>query len=201
MNRSLIVAGLGSALVVIAATGLLGKLAPDAFVYWKGVLEGLSYLVVLLGVPVGLVQYFRTVRKEQLDREYGTYNALDEKFLEFQNICLEHPDLDIFDVPDRAPANLTPEQVKKQTIAFTILFSIFERAFLMYHDQSTTLKQKQWTGWDEYIQAFCRRENFRQAWRESGSTFDKDFEAYVHRFMPVRESPQPKAAAATVPHR
>lgn len=183
MNRVQLIISVASALVVLAVTGLFGRLAPDSFRYWKDILEALSYLVVLLGVPVGLFQYFRAVKKEQLDREYGTYNALDEKFLEFQNMCLAHPDLDIFDVPDKKPGTLTAEQQKKELIAFTILFSIFERAYLMYHDQSTAIKQKQWTGWDEYIRDFCRRENFKRAWRESGATYDKDFEEYIRRFM------------------
>ncbi|MEX5281947.1 hypothetical protein [Nitrospira tepida] len=132
----------GSALVVLAATGLFGKLAPDSYRYWKDILEELSFLIVLVGVPIGLIQYFRAVKKEQIDREYGTYNALDEKFLEFQNMCLAHPDLDIFDVPDKTPGTLTAEQQKKELIAFTILFSIFERAYLMYHDQSTAIQQR-----------------------------------------------------------
>ena len=189
INRVPIVISVGSAAVLIAAAGLFGKLAPDSFQYWKDVLEALSFLVVLLGVPIGIVQYFRTVKREQLDREYGTYNALDEKFLEFQNLCLENPDLDIFDVPDKTSGTLTPEQQKKELIAFTILFSIFERAYLMYHDQSTAIKQKQWTGWDEYIQDFCKRENFKRAWLESGATFDKDFEQYVQRFVQEGETP------------
>jgi hypothetical protein len=101
---------------------------------------------------------------------------------------LAHPDLDIFDLPDKIPGSLTAEQEKKELIAFTILFAIFERAYLMYHDQSTAIKQKQWTGWDEYIQEFCRRENFRRAWRESGATYDKDFEQYIQQFIQSDET-------------
>ncbi len=188
MNRVPIVS-IGGALVVVAATALFGKFAPDSFHYWKDILETLSFLIVLLGVPVALVQYFRAVKKEQQDREYGTYNALDEKFLQYQNLCLAHSELDIFDVPDATPTTLTAEQRKQELIAFTILFSVFERAYLMYHDQSTGLKQKQWTGWDEYIQGFCRRQNFKRAWIESGATYDKDFEQYIRGFIQSSETP------------
>jgi hypothetical protein len=186
------IVSISTAVVAVAAISLFGKFAPDSFAFWKDILEALSFLIVLLGVPVGLVQYFRAVKKEQLDREYGTYNALDEKFLEYQNLCLAHPDLDIFDVPDETPATLTAAQRKKELIAFTILFSVFERAYLMYHDQSTGLKQKQWTGWDEYIQGFCRRQNFKRAWIESGATYDKDFEQYIRRFIQWSEAPGPE---------
>jgi hypothetical protein len=76
MDRIPIAISLGSAVVVLAAAGLLAKLAPDSFRYWKDVLEALSFLVILLGVPIGLVQYFRVVKKEQIDREYGTTHSM-----------------------------------------------------------------------------------------------------------------------------
>lgn len=184
MNRPLVIIGIGVAAVLLAAVvSLIRHWMPDSFQHWKEVLEALSFVIIFFGVPVGLYQYFRAVKKEQLDREYGTYNALDEKFIEFQNLCLAHPQLDIFDVPDTTPAELTPEQEKEELIAFTMLFSIFERAYLMYHDQSTAIKQKQWSGWDEYIQSFCKRENFRRAWQVSGATYDKDFERYIKEFI------------------
>lgn len=145
----------------------------------KDVLELLSYAVILLGIPVGLIQCYRTARKEQLDREYGTYNALDEKYLEFQNLCLEHPNLDIFDVPDTKVSILSSDQRKQELVALTILFALFERAYLMYSDQSTKIKERQWTGWEQYIESYCHRAKFRQAWELSGSTFDSHFQDYM----------------------
>ena len=145
----------------------------------KNVLEILSYVVILLGIPAGLFQYYKKSRKEILDREYGTYNALDEKYLEYQVICLSHPYLDIFDVPDKNPVKLSSEQVKEELIAYTILFAIFERAFLMYHDQSTAIKERQWTGWEHYVDSYCARKNFRSAWALSGITFDSHFQDYM----------------------
>ncbi|HKV05975.1 MAG TPA: hypothetical protein VJO53_12835 [Candidatus Acidoferrales bacterium] len=138
-----------------------------------------SYVAVVIGVPVGLFQYYRTVKKEQEDREYGTYNALDEKYLEFLKLCLDHPHLDVFDVADRVPADLSNSQKKQELAAFMILFSIMERAYLMYSDQSTTIKERQWTGWHDYIGGYLRRANFRRAWEEYGSQFDSKFQAYM----------------------
>jgi hypothetical protein len=60
-----------------------------------------------------------------------------------------------------------------------MLFSIFERAYLLYSDQASALKKKQWIGWDSYIKSYCERENFLKAWKISGSTFDTDFEKYM----------------------
>jgi hypothetical protein len=145
----------------------------------KDICELLSYVVILIGVPGGLFQYYRTVKKEQQDREYGTYNALDEKYLDFQQLCLEHPYLDAFDIPNRTLKRLSEQEKKQELIAFTMLFSIFERAYLMYHDQSTAIKNRQWSGWEDYIEGYCKRENFRRAWDISGTTFDNDFQDYM----------------------
>lgn len=149
----------------------------------KDWVELASAIVVLLGVPIGLYQYYRAKKKEQLDREYGTYNALDERFLEFQASCLENPQLDVFDLPDAAPQQLSPVQQKQEIILFTMLFAIFERAYLMYYDQATEIKERQWSGWQEYIQTFCQRPNFQRAWQVSGATFDRRFEEFMRELM------------------
>ena len=154
------------------------------------VLQALSYCAVILGIPLALRQHYRAVKKEQRDRELaqrdrelGTYNALDEKYIEYLRLCLKYPNLDVFDVPHPSPAPLSPEDERLQIILFTILMSIFERAYLMYGDQGEEVKKRQWAGWESYIQGFCQRDNFRRAWKTSGSTFDTRFQAYMGAYV------------------
>ena len=64
-----------------------------------------------------------------------------------------------------------------------LLRDILERAFLMYHDQSTEIKRKQWSGWEEYIHDYCQRKNFRAAWHIGGSQFDSDFQNYMKKAL------------------
>ena len=167
------------------------------------ILQMLSYASVLLGIPLALLQYFLVKRREKRDREYGTYNALDERYLEFQKLCLQHPYLDTFDVPDAKPETLSDQQKKEELIVFTMLFSIFERSFLMYYDQSTEIKRKQWSGWDEYIRSYCARPNFRAAWLKSGTTFDTDYQAYMStmlgRIVPAEEATADTTSRQTAP--
>ena len=144
-------------------------------------LEIIDKLVIILGLPIAFIQYRRTKRKEKQDREYGTYNSLDEKYLEFQKLCLDHPYLNIFDIEDKLPKELDDKQKKEELILLTMLFSIFERAYLLYSDQYSDVKKKQWTGWDSYIKSYCERENFLRAWKVSGTTFDSDFEIYMEK--------------------
>jgi len=154
----------------------------------KDLFELLSYVAILLGIPAGLCQYYRSVKKEQQDREYGTYNALDEKYLQFLTLCFKHPELDVFEVPDAAPRPLDETQKKQELIALTMLISICERAFLMYSDQSTAVKRRQWSGWDGFIREYCRRENFRRALARAGGGFDLGFEEYIRRVLAETES-------------
>lgn len=142
-------------------------------------LDIIAKLVVILGFPLAYIQFKRAKQKEKRDREYGTYNALDEKYLEFQKLCLQYPHLNIFDIPDTKSSKLSEEQTKQELILFTMLFSIFERAYLLYSDQNSIIKKRQWLGWDSYIRSYCARENFLKAWEISGSTFDTSFESYM----------------------
>lgn len=146
-------------------------------------LDAISKLIVILGLPLAFIQYQRTKRKEKRDREYGTYNALDEKYLEFQQLCLKYPYLDIFDISDSNPGELNDSQKKEELIIFTMLFSIFERAYLLYSDQYSNIKKRQWVGWDSYIKSFCQRKNFLEAWKVSGETFDTRFESYMNDYL------------------
>ena len=76
-------------------------------------LDAISKIVIILGLPLAFIQYKITKRKEKRDREYGTYNALDEKYLEYQRLCLRFPYLDIFDLPDKKPRELDKFKRKK----------------------------------------------------------------------------------------
>jgi hypothetical protein len=151
----------------------------------KSLLEIVSQCIVVIGFPFALFQYYFATREEQKDREYATYNALDDKYIAYQELCLAHPDLDVWDVPDVSPPNpQTPKLLKQERQLFSILFSIFERAFLVYADMSTEVKKTQWSGWDGYIKSYCKRQNFRDAWKVSGSTFDTKFEKYMQDAIP-----------------
>jgi hypothetical protein len=149
-------------------------------------LELINKIIVIIGLPLGLYRYIITKQKEKRDREYGTYDALDDKFIEFQKLCLDHPELNTFDVPDKTPKQLTEKEKKEELILFTILFSIFERAYILYNLYNKTdqkIKNDQWKGWNDYIQSYSQRNNFVQAWKESGTTFDANFENFMGEIL------------------
>jgi hypothetical protein len=143
------------------------------------VFELASYVVVVLGVPTGVFQYVRTQRREREDHERQIFDAVSASYVEFQQLCLERPYLDVFDIPDERPVSLTPLQEKEEIIAFAVLFSIFERASLLYSDHPTRLTSGQWREWDTHIRGYFRRANFRRAWRQGSSSYDPRFVAYM----------------------
>jgi hypothetical protein len=146
---------------------------------FKEIAETVSHVIVIVGLPLAIIQYWKESSKERMDRRYEIYSSMDEKFVEWEKLCLEYPELDIHDVKDSVPVVLNEKQKKQEVILFTILFSIFERAYMLYSDESTQLKKSQWTGWDQYMQDYCKRENFRQAWKISGTTFAMEFQSYM----------------------
>ena len=151
------------------------------------VFEILANIATLLGVPIAIWLFANEKRRERLDREYGTYDALDAKYIDYLKLCLEYPDLDVYDYAkseiDQFLSKKKQSIGKRELILFTILISIFERAFLMYRDQSTDLKKEQWVGWDEYIRDYTTRNNFRLAWKILGTQFDAQFLQYMDQVM------------------
>ncbi|GJM40704.1 MAG: hypothetical protein DHS20C20_09860 [Ardenticatenaceae bacterium] len=151
------------------------------------IFEILANMATLLGVPIAIWLFAHEKRRERLDREYGTYDALDEKYLDYLKLCLEYPDLDVYDYTkseiDQFLSKENQKIEKNELILFTILISIFERSFLMYKDQSTSLKKEQWAGWDEYMRDYAARGNFRLAWKILGTQFDTNFLQHMNQIM------------------
>jgi hypothetical protein len=155
----------------------------------KDVFELLSYIATVAGIPLAIGLYYREKSKERREREYATYNALDEKFIDFLKLCFDNPDLQL-EYPINSIERRTPEQEAKQLILFSVLVSIFERAYLMYKDQSTNTKKKQWKGWEEYLRYYISLKDFRQRWREISETYDEDFLKYVEELINEDEARQ-----------
>jgi len=143
-------------------------------------LEMATFVVTLLGVPVAIFVYLREQGLQRVEREYGTYDALDDKYIEIQQLCLDHPELDVFDTPYENPPELTETQRMQEEAILLIRISIFERAYLMYKRASKGLTQDQWEGWDEEMKEWLERPNFRCVWNEHNRYFDSGFAGYLN---------------------
>ena len=81
-------------------------------------------------------------------------------------------------------------------VAYAILFSLFERAFLMFHHQAQAFRLRQWSGWKHFLNDFIRRESVRTAWQLSKGTYDTDFQLFMDGRIAVLGLPAPPGSVA-----
>ena len=140
----------------------------------KDFFEFISYISVALGIPFFLYQF----TEDRKDREYGTFDSLDDKYTQFQMLCLEYPELNIHDIPFENEDEISDDEkkAKQEEAALWILISLFERAFLMYQRHSEKVRQGQFEGWLSQMQFWYERANFRSAWAllDEGD-YDREF--------------------------
>jgi hypothetical protein len=158
----------------------------DAWTWLIANLEIVLNLTQLFGIPIAILLYINNKRKERRDKDYGTYDSLDDKYIDYLKLCLEHPALDVADIRRPEPTQLTTEQKHAELMMFSILLSIMERAYLMYKDRSYKVRKKQWEGWEDYIREWLRRPNFSAAVDELLHGFDERFVNYVEKLKQER---------------
>jgi len=153
----------------------------DHLANYRITLEVLTNWITILGVPIAIYLYWQEKKKERKEREYGTYNALDDKYIDFLNLCLSHSDLNISQLANVPVYKLEDNQKIKQQMIFEILTSILERAYLMYKEQSSEIRKDQWNGWELYINDWMANNmDYRSFWDGMSSQWDSKFTAYMN---------------------
>jgi hypothetical protein len=142
--------------------------------------ELMSLVSIAVTLPIGVVEFYIDRREERRARIEDNYNQLDQRYIEFEHLCLANIALDCADEPMNPPPTLSSEDRMKQRLLYNILLSIFERAYLRYQLEELDDLRSQWTGWDEYATGFLIRPSFRELWSEQGGEYDSCFQAYVN---------------------
>src|SRR5271155_1149724 len=137
------------------------------------------YLAMSIAGPLAVIAYIKVKKTERLEKGYKTYDELDNRFFEYQKLALEYYDLDMLDVSNNDPSLAFDKKRKQELVAHAILFSLFERAFLMFSNQADGFRQRQWSGWKHFLNDFLRRENVRTAWDLSKTTYDTGFQEFM----------------------
>lgn len=158
------------------------------------------YVAMSIAGPLAVLAFLRVKRTERLEKEYKTYDELDNRFFEYQKLALQYYDLDILDVPNNDPSLAFDKKRKQEMVAFAILFSLFERAYLMFSNQADMFRQRQWSGWKRFLDDFIRRESVRSAWELSKETYDTEFQAFMERkIAAVMPKPAPEGLPKPAP--
>ncbi len=141
-------------------------------------------IITIITAPVALYVYQHEQNTLREERAYGTYDALDDKFIDLQKLCLNYSDLDVFETPFEKSPILNEKQKKQEEVLLLVRLALYERAFLMYRNADSQGKKEQWKGWELNVKTWLRRRNFREMWDSHASTFDDSFFNHFNKNIP-----------------
>ena len=144
--------------------------------------ELLSYVVTVVGLPLAISVFLYEQRKERDNEEEEVYQLLADNYQDFLKVALDNPDLRLFST--EVTPSLNPEQEERQRIIFSMLVSLFERAYLLLHEESMSERQaRRWFSWEDYMREWCRRAEFREELPGLLTGEDPDFARYITALM------------------
>ena len=144
--------------------------------------ELLSYVVTVVGLPLAIAVFLYEQRKERENEEEEVFQLLSDNYQDFLKSALENPDLKLVSMQEAE--GLDEEQLERKRIIFTMLVSLFERAYLLlYEDNMAAKQQRRWSSWEDYLQEWCMRPDFRQALPDLLGGEDPEFVDYLMRLL------------------
>lgn len=155
--------------------------------------ELLSYVVTVIGLPLAILVFLYEQRRERENEDEEVYQLVSDNYQDFLRIALENPDLRLFSA--EVVNNLSDEQKERQLIIFTMLMSLFERAYLLMYDDNMTAKQaRRWNSWEDFIIEWCRKPHFRALLPQLLHGEDPGFVRYIGKVVSACDAP------TTLPH-
>lgn len=146
---------------------------------WLEVLEALSYAVTVIGLPLAILVYVRERQRERLNDDEEVYLQLADDYEKFLKLVLENADLRLMTATVQA-SQLTEEQLERRNVLFEILVALFERAYiLVYEEDLRGQAARLWRTWEDYMRAWCRREDFRSVLPQLLEGEDPDFARHI----------------------
>lgn len=142
--------------------------------------ELLSYAVTVIGLPLAITVFLFEQRKERENEEEEVYQLLSDNYQDFLKVALENPDLRLFS--NENTPSLSDEQKERLLIIFTMLMSLFERAYLLLYDDAMSQKQaRRWNSWEDYMLEWCHKPHFLSSLPQLLRGEDPSFVRYVER--------------------
>jgi hypothetical protein len=143
--------------------------------------EFLSYVVTVVGLPFAIIVFLLEQRKERLNDQEEIFQRLSDEYREFLKLVLDNADLQLLR-REGARTDLTEEQKERRQAIFGILISLFERAYLLvYEEHMDKQTRRLWQSWEDYMREWVRRADFRDALPALLEGEDPEFTAYIRR--------------------
>jgi hypothetical protein len=148
--------------------------------------ELLSYIVTVLGLPAAVAIFLFEKHKERAAEEEEVYETVAASYHDFLRLALENPDLRL--LSKSRTDDLTDEQRERMQAIFGMLIAIFERAYLLLYDDDLSGRDaRRWRSWEDFMQEWCGRDDFREAMESLLLGEDPAFAAYLRKL--AAESP------------
>jgi hypothetical protein len=142
--------------------------------------ELLSYVVTVLGLPLAMAVFLYEKRKERAVEEEEVYATVAGSYQDFLRLALENPDLRL--LSKTRTDDLSAEQRERMRAIFGLLIAIFERAYLLLYDEDLSGKDaRRWRSWEDFMQEWCERDDFRESMPSLLHGEDPAFAAYLTR--------------------
>ena len=149
--------------------------------------ELMSYIVTVVGLPMAVFVFIYEHHKDQENEEEEVYQMLSDNYQDFLKVALDNPDLKLFS--SGVVENLDEEQKERQFIIFTMLTSLFERAYLVLYEEKMSDKQaRRWNSWEDYIIEWCRKPQFRVLLPRLMSGEDPSFVRYIEKLAAIENN-------------
>jgi hypothetical protein len=137
-----------------------------------------SQIMTSFGFPLAVFVFLYDRRQERLSGEDEVYEQLSDNYQDFLHTVLENPDLHL-SVPE-STADLSPEQEERMFVIFSMLISLFERAYLLLYGSRLSRKQaRRWASWADYMEEWCRRDDFARNLPVLLKGEDPEFASYI----------------------
>jgi hypothetical protein len=151
---------------------------------WVQTWELWSYVVTVIALPAAIIIFMLEQRKERENEEEEVYQLLSDNYQDFLKVCLEHRDLKLFQIKNTE--DLTPEQREAMIIIFSMLVSLFERAYLLLYEPGMNTKQeRRWRTWADYMHEWAERADFQEMLPELLDNEDPEFVTYLKSMVPT----------------
>src|SRR5690606_15891553 len=139
-----------------------GKTSRRASVLETATWELLSYVVTVIGLPLAIAVFTIEQRKQRANEENEIQQLLSDSYADFLKVVIENADLRL--MSELSAPNYTGEQKERALALYSILVSLFERAYIMVHvPERAGRRARLWRSWEDIMREWCRREDFRAA--------------------------------------
>lgn len=139
-----------------------------------------SYVVTVVGLPIAIVIFTMEQRKQRANEESEIQQTLADSYTDFLKLVLTNPDLRL--LSSRRTPDLTKEQEERMRAIYSILVSLFERAYVLSWKPRMSERERRLFGsWEDLMREWCMGEDFRAMLPELLVGEDPDFARFISK--------------------